>query len=158
METYYYEAVQVLSKAFDEHKEAFPQVPKRQFGSCSTLLGSSTAFDMDALFDRCLIKLPTGKYVSPQSMGLDLVHVPTTVIALNRTIRDGTSYASSLTPIPEEWLVERDWHIVHHWEDQFCRDIYRDLCRHQEMQHSRAAVVILPGTTPQVCPVPRDNI
>ena len=28
--------------------------------------------------------------------------------------------ASSLTPIPEEWLVERDWYIVHHWKEQFC--------------------------------------
>ena len=74
-------------------------------------------------------------------------------IALNRTIRDGTSYASSLTPIPEEWLVERDWHIVHHWEDQFYRNIYADLCRHQEMKHLGASAMISPGTTPQACPV-----
>ena len=57
------------------------------------------------------------------------------IIALNRTIRDGASYVSCLTPIPEEWLVERDWFIVNHWEDQFCRDAYRDLCVHAELQH-----------------------
>ena len=35
-----YESVQVLTKAFNEHKETFPQVPKRQFGfpGYSTLL------------------------------------------------------------------------------------------------------------------------
>ena len=61
-------------------------------------------------------------------------------------------YASSLTPIPEEMACKRDWHMVHYWEDQFCRDIYRDSRRYQEM-HLRAAAMILPGTTPQVCPV-----
>ena len=95
-----------------------------------------------------MIKLPTGEYVSPQYGGTwtlessSLVHFPTTVIALNRTIRDGTSYASCLTPIPEEWLVERDW------EDQFCRDVYQDLCKFPEMQHLRATAI-----TPHVCPV-----
>ena len=43
-----YESVQVLSKAYNEHKEALPQVPKRQFGcpGYSTLLSHSvwTAF------------------------------------------------------------------------------------------------------------------
>ena len=48
--------------------------------------------------------------------------------ALNRTIRDGVSYVSCLTPIPEEWLIERDWYIVNNWEDQFCRDVYQELC------------------------------
>ena len=43
-----------------------------------------------------------------------LCHHPTVIIAMNRTIRDGTSYVNCLTPIPEEWLVER--------EDQFCRE------------------------------------
>ena len=81
---------QVISKAFEEHKEAFPQVPKRSFGSpgYSTLLVHSI---WTALFDRCLIKLPTGKFVSPQYGGAwtlessSLVRFPTTVIALNRT-------------------------------------------------------------------------
>ena len=63
------------------------------------------------------------------------------------------SYVSCLTPIPEEWLVERDWYIVNHWEDQFCRDVYQDLCVFAEFQHLRAAALISPGTTPLVCPV-----
>ena len=47
------ESVQVLSKAFEDHKEAFPQVPKRVFGS----LGFSTLlvhFIWTAFFDRLL--------------------------------------------------------------------------------------------------------
>ena len=112
-----------------------------------------------AFFDRCLIKLPTGEYVSPQYGGSwtlessSLFHYPTTIIALNRTVRDGASYESCLTPIPEEWLVERDWYIVNHWEDQFCRDVYEDLCCFAEFQHLRATTLISPGTTPLVCPV-----
>ena len=51
---------------------------------------------------------------------------------------------------PEEWLVERDWYIICYWEDQFCRNVYQDLCRHQEF---RATPMISPGTTSQVCPV-----
>ena len=55
---------------------------------------------------QCLIKLPTGEYVSPQYGGSwtlessSLCHHPTTIIAL----------------------------IVNHWEDQFCRDVYQELC------------------------------
>ena len=60
---------------------------------------------------------------------------------------------SCLTPVPEEWLIERDWFIVNHWEDQFCRDVYRDLCVHAELQHLRAIALLSPGTTPLVCPV-----
>ena len=75
------------------------------------------------------------------------------IIALNGTIRDGASYVNCLTPIPEEWLVERDWFIVNHWEDKFCRDAYKDLCVHAELQHLRALALLSPGTTPQVCPV-----
>ena len=103
-----------------------------------------------AFFDPCMIKLPTGEYVSPQYGGSwtlessSLVHYPTTDIALNRTIRVGTSYASCLTPIPEEWLVERDWYNINHWEDQFCRDVYQDLCQFAEMQHLRATAMISP--------------
>ena len=106
-----------------------------------------------------MIDASTGEYVSPQFGGswtlesTSLCHNPTALIALNRTIRDGASYVSSLTPVPEEWLVERDWFIVNHWEDQFCRDVYRDLCVHAELQHLRAVALLSPGTTPQVCPV-----
>ena len=132
-----HESVLVLQKMYN-----------RQFGSpgYSALLLHSV---WTAFFDRCSVKLPTGEYVSPQYGGswtlerLDesssLVHYPTTIIALNRTIRDGVSYVSFLTPIPEEWLVERDWYIVNHWEDQFCRDVYQDLCQYAEVQHLRAS-------------------
>ena len=73
-----------------------------------------------------------------------LCHRPTAVVALNRTIRDGVSYVSCLTPIPEERLVERDWHIVNHWEDQFCRDVYQELCAFAEIQHLRATALVSP--------------
>ena len=103
-------------------------MPKRKFGSSgySTLLLHSV---WTSFFDRCLIKLPTSEYVSPQFGGSwtlessSLCHHPTVIIALNRTIRDGSSCVSCLTPIPEEWLVEKDWLIVNHWEDQFCRPL-----------------------------------
>ena len=153
-----HDSVIVLQQMFNEHKHAFPEAPKRHFGSpgYSTLLLHSV---WTAFFDRCLIKLPTGEYVSPQCGGSwtlessSLCHHPTTIIALNRTIRDGVSYVNCLTPIPEEWLIERDWYIVNHWEDQFCRDVYQDLCQHAEMQHLRATALVSPGTTPLVCPV-----
>ena len=45
-----------------------------------------------------------------------LAHFPTTIVALNRTVRDGKSHASGLTSFAEEWLVERDWYIASHWE------------------------------------------
>ena len=108
-----HESVIVLQQVFSEHRHAFPEAPKRHFGSpgYSTLLLHSV---WTAFFDRCLIKLPTGEYVSPQYGGSwtleisSLCHHPTTIIALNRTIRDGVSYVNCLTPIPEEWLIERD--------------------------------------------------
>ena len=120
---------------------------------------SSDIHGWTSFYDRCLIKLPTGEYVSPQFGGswtlesTSLCHNPMVIIALNRTIRDGASYVNCLTPIPEEWLVERDWFIVNHWEDKFCRDAYKDLCVHAELQHLRALALLSPGTTPQVCPV-----
>ena len=137
----------IIRKHFRKSRRVSSEVQCTQL-CCST---------RSAFFDRCIVKLPTGEYISPQYGGTwtlessSLVRYPTTVIALNRTIRDGTSYASCLTPIPEEWLVERDWYIIHHWEDQFSRDVYRDLCRFPEMQHLRATDMISPGTTPQVC-------
>ena len=73
-----------------------------------------------------------------------LVHLPGCLIALRRSVRDGTAWASGLIPIPEEWLVEKDWYI---------RDTYQDLCNSGEMQHLRAAAVVVPGTTPSICPV-----
>ena len=137
------------------HKDAFPQAPKRHSGSpgYSTPLLHSV---WTAFFDRCLVRLPTSEYFSPQYGGSwtlessSLVHCPTTIIALNRTIRDGVSCVSCLTPIPEEWLVERDWYIVNHWEDQFCRDVYQDLCQYAESASLRECLgrVTQSTTTP----------
>ena len=86
---------------------------------------------LDQIAHRRVCVSTTWRSVDAESSSL--VHFPNTVIALNRTIRDGTSYASSLTPVPEEWFMERDWYIVHHWQDQFCRDVYQDLCKFQQM-------------------------
>ena len=156
-----HDSVPVLKHTFDEHRQLFPDVPKRRFGTpgYSTLLRHAV---WTSFFDRCLIKLPTSEYVSPQFGGSwtlessSLCHHPTAIIAWNRTIREGVSYVSCLTPIPEEWLVERDWFIVNHWEDPFCRKVYQDLCEHAEFQHLRAVALLSPGTTPRVCPV--DNL
>ena len=153
-----HDTVMVLRQTFMENRQAFPEVPPRSFGSpgYTTLLVHAV---WTSFYDRCLIKLPTGEYVSPQFGGSwtlessSLCHNPMVIIALNRTIRDGTSYVNCLTPVPEEWLVERDWFIVNHWEDKFCRDAYQDLCVHAEFQHLRALALLSPGTTPQVCPV-----
>ena len=102
-----HESVLVLKHTFDEHRQLFPDVPKRRLGTpgYSTLLLHSV---WTSFFDRCLIKLPTSEYVSPQFGGSwalessSLCHHPTVIIALNRTIRDGSSYVNCLTPIPEE--------------------------------------------------------
>ena len=50
-------------------------------------------------------------------------------------------------------MVERDWYIVNHWEDQFCRNVYQEPCVFAEMQQLRATALLSPGTTPLVCPV-----
>ena len=101
-----HESVMVLRQTFKENRQAFPEVPIRSFGSpgYTTLLVHAV---WTSFYDRCLIKLPTTEYVSPQFGGswtlesTSLCHNPMVIIALNRTIRDGTSYASCLTPVPE---------------------------------------------------------
>ena len=57
-----HESVQVLNR------QLFPDIPKRRFGSpgFSTLLLHSV---WTSFFDRCLVKLPTSEYVSPQFGG-----------------------------------------------------------------------------------------
>ena len=96
-----------------------------------------------------MIKLPTGECVSPQYGGTwtressSLVHFPTTVIALSRTIRDGISYASCLTPIPEEWLVKEIGTSSTIGKTSFVVMCIK-IC---------AKAMISPGTTPQICPV-----
>ena len=83
--------------------------------------------------------------MSPQYGGVwtlessSLTRFPTAIVALNRSVCDGTSDASGLIPIPEEWLVERDWHIANHWEDQLCRERYLELRVLEEMQHLRCS-------------------
>ena len=91
--------------------------------------------------------------MSPQYGGSWTLESSSVVVALNRTIRDGVSYVSCLMPIPEERLVEKDWYIVNHWEGQFCRDVYQELCAFAEIQHLRATALVSPRTTPPVCPV-----
>ena len=128
---------------------------RRDTGSPGIRPGCFTLFGPPSSIAVCLLKLPTGEYVSPQYGGSwtlessSLSHHPTAIIALNRTIRDGVSYVNCLTPIPEEWLIERDWYIVNHWEDQFCRDVYQELCVFAEMQHLRATALISPGSSGQ---------
>ena len=58
-----HESVLVLKHTFDEHRHAFPEVPKRRFGSpgYSTLLLHSV---WTSFFNRCPIKLPTSEYVT----------------------------------------------------------------------------------------------
>ena len=59
-----HESVMVLKQTFKEHRQAFPEVPTRNFGSpgYTTLLVHAV---WTSFYDRCLIKLPTGEYVSP---------------------------------------------------------------------------------------------
>ena len=91
-----HDSVLVLQHVFNEHRHAFPEVPKRHFGSpeYSTLLLHSV---WTSFFDCSLIKRPTGEYVSPQYGGSwtpessSLCHHPTVTIALNGTIRDCVS-------------------------------------------------------------------
>ena len=78
--------------------------------------------------------------------------LPTAIIALNRSVRDGNSYASGLIFIPEERLVEKDWYIAIHWEDQVCRGSYQEVCLFDETQHLCAAAMSHPGTTLSICP------
>ena len=76
------------NQKYTDWKTSWSQDPKRHFGSpgYSTLLLHSV---WTAFFDRCLIKLPTGEYVSPQYGGSwtlessSLCHRPTSLIALN---------------------------------------------------------------------------
>ena len=122
---------------------------------CSTRYGHLSLIDASSSFLPVNMCHPQfgGSWTLESS---SLCHHPTVIIALSRTIRDGSSYVSCLTPIPEEWLVEKDWLIVNHWEDQFCREVYQDLCVHAEFQHLRATALLSPRTTPSVCPV--DNL
>ena len=141
-----HEPVQVLPTAFQEHKGALPRVPRRTFGSpeyCTLLHSIWTAF-----FDRCLIKLPTGEHVSPQYGGAwtlessSLAHFPTTVIALHRTIRDGTSYAGpGTTPqvSPADSIVSTNPKRERLWKRSrwnFLIHVSGSMCSHMNPLHS----------------------
>ena len=86
-----HESVMVLKQTFKENRQAFPEVPTRNFGSpgYTTLLVHAV---WTSFYDGCLIRLPTGEYVSPQFGGswnlesTSLCHNPAALIALNRTI------------------------------------------------------------------------
>ena len=74
-----------------------------------------------------MIKSFTGQYVSPTYGGewsiskTTLQYAPLVVLPLKKTIIDGNPFLQWITPLPAEWLVERDWWIQTHWEDNDCR-------------------------------------
>ena len=78
-----------------------------------------------------MVKSFTGQYVSPTYGGewsmskTTLQYSPLVLLPLKKTIMDGNPYLQWITPIPVEWLVERDWWILTHWEDNDCRRLYR---------------------------------
>ena len=80
-----------------------------------------------------MLKSFTGQYVSPTYGGewsiskTTLQYAPLVVLPLKKTIVDGNPFLQWITPLPVEWLVERDWWIQTHWEDNDCRMIYRNL-------------------------------
>ena len=80
-----------------------------------------------------MLKSFTGQYVSPTYGGewsiskTTLQYAPLVVLPLKKTIFDGHPYLQRITPLPVEWLVERDWWVQTHWEDSDCRMIYRNL-------------------------------
>ena len=80
-----------------------------------------------------MLKSFTGQYVSPTYGGewsiskTTLQYAPLVVLPLKKTIMDGHPYLQWITPLPVEWLVERDWWIQTHWDDNDCRMIYRNL-------------------------------
>ena len=80
-----------------------------------------------------MLKSFTGQYVSPTYGGewsiskTTLQYAPLVVLPLKKTIIDGHPYLQWITPLPVEWLVERDWWVQTHWEDNDCRMIYRNL-------------------------------
>ena len=75
----------------------------------------------------------TGKYVSPTyggEWGISKTTLQYSLLALlppKKTIIDGNPFLQWITPVPVEWLVERDWWIQTHWEDNDCRNVYRRL-------------------------------
>ena len=80
-----------------------------------------------------MLKSFTGQYVSPTYGGewsiskTTLQYAPLVVLPLKKTIMDGNPFLQWITPIPVEWLVERDWWIQTHWEDNDCRAMCRNL-------------------------------
>ena len=80
-----------------------------------------------------MVKSFTGQYVSPTYGGewsiskTTLQYAPLVVLPLKKTIFDGQPFIQWITPSPVEWLIERDWWVQTHWEDNDCRMIYRNL-------------------------------
>ena len=93
----------------------------------------------EGFYMQVMLKSFTGQYVSPTYGGewsiskTTLQYAPLVVLPLKKTIVDGHPYLQWITPVPVEWLVERDWWIQTHWEDNDCR-ILPDIEGHD--QHS----------------------
>ena len=87
----------------------------------------------EGFYMNVMIKSFTGQYVSPTYGGewsiskTTLQYAPLVVLPLKKTIIDGNPFLQWITPLPVEWLVERDWWIQTHWEDNDCRTVYRNL-------------------------------
>ena len=87
----------------------------------------------EGFYMNVMLKSFTGQYVSPTYGGewsiskTTLQYAPLVVLPLKKTIIDGNPFLQWITPLPVEWLVERDWWIQTHWEDNDCRTVYRNL-------------------------------
>ena len=57
-----------------------------------------------------------------------LKYYPLVVLPLKKTILDGSLLISWLTPVPVEWLIERDWWVQTHWEDIDSRNHFSWTC------------------------------
>ena len=98
-----------------------------------------------------MIKSFTGQYVSPTFGGewsiskTTLQYAPLVVLPLKKTIIDGCPFLQWITPLPVEWLVERDWWIQTHWEDNDCRMVYRNLVACPILRDMLSTARLYPG-------------
>ena len=98
-----------------------------------------------------MLKSFTGQYVSPTFGGewsisrTTLQYAPLVVLPLKKTIIDGCPFLQWITPLPVEWLVERDWWIQTHWEDNDCRMVYRNLVACPILRDMLSTARLYPG-------------
>ena len=82
----------------------------------------------------------TGRYATPVYGGewttgrTMLAYSPLFLLPLKKGIIDGNPILHWLMPIPVEWLIERDWWIQTHWEDNDSREVYRQLLRKPDIE------------------------